>query len=232
MALSHLSVNDAAGRLNLSPQRVRALIASGDLRADRVGGGYVLDPSVVGSFLRRERFSGRPLSSLNAWAVLANLSGRQEAVSTSRRSWYRLNSLIEAGGDPLVRALSGAEPRAREERWRVLASDLARLELDSQIVLSGLAADDPRIDVRHQIKHDGLDGYVSADVLRALDVRLKPEKNSSQPNLILRVPRGASWILDERRAPSAVVAADLLKHDDSRVRRSAAAVLAKGAPGH
>jgi excisionase family DNA binding protein len=225
MVSSRLSVNDAAKRLKLSPQRVRALIASGDLPAERIGARYVLDPSVVGSFLQRERFGGRPLSACNAWAVLAELSARPDAVPVSRRSRYRLRSLLESGGDVLVRALSAAEPRSREERWRVLASDLAELARSSQVVLSGLSADDPGIDVRYEAARDGLEGYVSQDALRGFERRLKPEKNPSHSNLLLRVPQGDAWILGEKRAPSAVVAADLLDHEDPRVRRSARAAL-------
>jgi len=232
MAQQHLSVSDAARRLELSPQRVRALIASGDLPAERVGGRYVLDSSAIGAFLQRERYSGRPLSSRNAWAVLAELSERSGVVPVSRRSRYRLRELVEAGGPQLARALAGAEPRAHEERWRVLPSDLARVKRNSKIVLSGLAADDPFIDVRHQVERDGLEGYVSREVLVFLENNLRPEKRSSQPNLVLKVPHGASWILDEARAPSAVVAADLLNHEDPRVRRSARAALRRSAHGH
>lgn len=131
-----------------------------------------------------------------------------------------------------MRALAGGQPRSREERWRVLASDLADLEENGQLILSGLSANDPRIDVRHHAERDGAEAYVSEELLRALDRCLKPEKNPSRPNLILRVPEGEAWILQEKRAPSAVVGADLLDHDDPRVRRSARAALTKAADGH
>lgn len=232
MAQRHLSVSDAARRLNLSPQRIRALIASGDLPAERVGARYVLDSNAIGVFLQRERFGGRPLSSGNAWAVLAELSDRDGVVPVSRRSRYRLQELIQAGGDQLVRALGAAEPRAHEERWRVLPADLAELQRNSKIVLSGLAANDPSINVRHQVERDGLEGYVSREAVLALDRRLQPENDSSRPNLILKVPHGGSWILDEESAPPAVVAADLLNHVDPRVRRSARDSLTRAAHGH
>jgi excisionase family DNA binding protein len=223
-----ISVNEAAEHLQLSPQRVRALIASGDLPAERIGGRYVLDPVAVASFRGRERSRGRPLSARNAWAILAQMGGRSTAVNVSPRSHYRLQGLLQSNGDALVRALSSSEPRSREERWRVLPSDLRALARDSRVILSGLSADDRRIDVRHQVERDGLEGYASEEVIQALDLRLKPEKRSDRPNLVLRAPRGSMWILDERRAPWPVVAADLLNHDDPRVRRSARAALTRG----
>lgn len=228
MAGSPISVNEAAEHLQLSPQRVRALIASGDLPAERIGGRYVLDPAAVASFRERKRSGGRPLSARNAWAILAQMGERSAAVNVSRRSHYRLQDLLESSGDALVRALSSGEPRSCEERWRVLPSDLMELARDPRVVLSGLSADDPRIEVRHQIERDGLEGYASEEVIQALERRLKPEKRSDRPNLVLRAPRGNMWILDERRAPWPVVAADLLNHDDPRVRRSARAALIKG----
>jgi excisionase family DNA binding protein len=228
MAGSRISVSEAAKHLELSPQRVRALIASGDLPAERIGGRYLLDPAAVASFRERERPGGRPLSARNAWAILAQLGERPAAVDISRRSHYRLQRLLESRGKALVRALSGAEPRSREVRWRVLPSDLVELAQDPRLVLSGLSANDPRIDVRHQVERDGLEGYASEAFIRTLERRLKPEKQPGRANLLLRAPQGSMWILDERRAPWPVVAADLLNHDDPRVRRSAQAALSKG----
>ena len=92
-----------------------------------------------------------------------------------------------------------------------------------------MAADEPRIDVRYQPELDGLDGYVSRAGLEAIERDLLPERSSREPNLVLRVPHaGGAWILAEPRAPAPVVAADLLDHDDERVRRSARAVLSEG----
>jgi excisionase family DNA binding protein len=228
MAGSQISVSEAAQHLQLSPQRVRALIASGDLPAERVGGRYVLDQDAVASFRERERLGGRPLSARNAWAILAQVAERSAAVDVSRRSHYRLQRLLESSGDALARVLSSAEPRSREERWRVLPSDLTKLAQDPNLVLSGLSADDPRIGIRHQVERDGLEAYAGEEFIRALERWLKPEKRSDRPNLVLRAPRGSLWILDERRAPWPVVAADLLNDDDPRVRRAARAALSRG----
>jgi excisionase family DNA binding protein len=217
----YLAVDDVAERLGLSPQRVRALIAGDRLPALRVGGRYVLDASSVAAFSERPRLPGRPLNASSAWALLAELSGGEGAELTSRRTGYRLRKLLDAGGKRLLRALVHAAPRSQRHVWRVLPADLDRLRGDPRVVLTGLAADDPSIDVRYQPAVDGVDGYVSDSQRRALERELLPEKTSREPNLVLRVPAGSSWILAELRAPAVVVAADLLDHPDERVRRSA-----------
>ncbi len=219
-----MTVDEAAERVGLSAQRIRALIASDRLAAERVGSRYVIQREDVASFLQQERAEGRPLSSRNAWALLAQISGRAEAVKASRRSLYRLRRLLKEDG-ATVRALSHAEPRSSVHSWRVLPSDIKKLKEDSRLVPSGLAADDAQIDVRYQPKRDGFDAYVSAPMLKSLERQLRPIKKSDEPNLVLRVPRASSWVLKEKQAPSAVVAADLLDHRDPRVSRAARASL-------
>ncbi len=230
MADKHVSVSEAAQRLDLGSQRVRALIADGRLRARRVGNQYVLEASEVASFRQRERVSGRPLGARSAWWVLAQLSGRPNAVVVSPRTYYRVRELL-GSAEQLVRALSASEPRSQRHAWRVLPSDLEKLRRDSRIVLTGMAADEHLIDVSYQPDLDGLDAYVSESQLAALDRGLMPVKGSREPNLVLRVPNGGSWVLDESRAPFAVVAADLLDHRDERVRRSARRALIGPARG-
>lgn len=231
MARPPLSVDEAAEGLGLSPQRVRALIASARLPAERIGARYLLDPRDVAAFAQRERRGGRPLGARNAWALLAELSGRAEAVSVSRPSLYRLRGLLDEGGVRLVDALAHAQPRSRLHSWRVLPSDLAQLRHDRRLVPSGLAADHPSIGIRYDPERDGLDAYVGHDDLKALRERLQPEEGSRAANVLLRVPREEAWILDEERAPTSVAAADLLDHRDLRVRRAARAVLSRIASG-
>jgi excisionase family DNA binding protein len=223
MADKHLSIHEAAERLQLSAQRVRALVAAGQIPADKIGGRYILDSSALALFHSRERFPGRPVSSRNAWALLAAISDCPADVEVSRSSYYRL--LRHPGGPNVVKALAHGEARSENHRWRVLPSDVARLRNEKCLVLTGLAAEDPSIDIRYEADRDGLDGYVNANVLQELERSLKPERGSQEPNLVLRVPRGSSWILDAEEAPSPVVAADLLGHSDPRVRRAAQVAL-------
>jgi hypothetical protein len=115
-------------------------------------------------------------------------------------------------------------------RWRVLDGDLQRLHVDPEVILTGLSANDPRIDIRHDVSRDGLDAYVSEHKLKLLSKRLKAVEDSASPNLTLRVPQAADWVLKEKeRAPSVVVAADLLDDPDERVRRAGRNLLLRSA---
>ena len=220
-----LSVDEAAQRLGLSSQRIRALIAAGRLPAERVGARYLLDPAAVAEVGRLKRPGGRPLSARNVWAVLAELGGHPEAAAASRRSAFRVRRLLGEGPDTIVRSLVHAQPHADEHAWRVLPSDLEKLQADPRLVATGLAADDPLIDVRYLPARDGFDAYISSADLTSLQRRFRPQLDSAAPNVVLRVPLVNSWILDQRPAPSAVVAADLLNDRDPRVRRAARAAL-------
>lgn len=223
-----LSVREAASRLGVNAQRVRALIAQDRLPAQLVGRTYVLDSGAVAAFARLPRISGRPLSPRTAWSLLEILSRAGEREPARGRSQDRLRALLRAGDDGIVKALLHSQPRSETHAWRVLPIDLERLLDDPMLVPTGLAAGQGLIDIRYDVNRDGLDAYVSDMSLRALERRLRPLPNSGAANLVLRVPAGSSWILNEELgtcAPPAVAAADLLRHPDERVRRAAESAL-------
>jgi excisionase family DNA binding protein len=216
-----ISVEDAAARLGVNPQRVRALIAADRLPAQRIGRSYALDPSVVATFARRPRPPGRPLSARSAWALLGILSARADRDYLPRRARDRVQSLVDEGADAVAKALLHAQPRAKVHVWRVLPVDLQQLDADPRLVKSGLAADRRVINIRYDASRDGLDAYLAAEDVDELQRRLRPIEESGVPNLVLRSPLESSWILAERVAPPAVAAADLLGHSDPRVDRAA-----------
>jgi excisionase family DNA binding protein len=83
------SVRDAATRLNVSERRVRALIESGRLRAQRVGRAWIIEPGALGS-VEGERRAGRPLAPDSAWReLLENAVGPRKPAAAVLRSRYR-----------------------------------------------------------------------------------------------------------------------------------------------
>lgn len=227
MVMRLISVDEAAKRLGVIPQRVRALIAEGRLPAERVGKQYVLEAAVVDRFAREPRGRGRPLSSANAWALLAVLVGLDDRALSDRpmRSIGRIEVLLKDGPEAVITALLRSEPRAELHMWRVLPSDIDRLVADSRLTKTGLSADARGINLRYQPRRDGIDAYVSRSLLSGLERELRPIVGSADANVLLRTPRGADWILAESVAPLSVVAADLLSHDDARVARAGRDVL-------
>jgi excisionase family DNA binding protein len=218
-----MSVDEAARRLDVVPQRVRVLIAEGRLPAQRVGRRYVLDRADVDRFARAPRIRGRPLNAANAWALLALLAllpDEQSLAERPARSVGRIQSLVGQGHKPVLAALRSSEPRAALHMWRVLPGDVDALLEDPGLVKSGLSANARAINVRYEPARDGVDAYVSGSHLRALERKLHPIVGSNEANVLLRVPQGAGWILDEPVAPLSVVGADLLDHEDARVARA------------
>lgn len=216
-----MTVEEAARHVGVSQRRVRAMTAGGLLQAERRGGRYLIDRAAVEALAAAGRQSSRPLAPRSAWVILAALAGG-ELPDAPRSTLHRLRQMLETeSSSELALRLRHAQKRSSAQRWRVLASNIERLRNDSRLVATGLAADDPMIDIRYQPERDGYDGYVSAENLLALRRELHPEEQASSPNVTLRVPTQSDWVLRHERAPSAVVAADFLDSGDERIRRTA-----------
>ena len=83
-----LSVHDAAKRLGVSDRRVRALIDSGRLRAERLGRAWMIDPNALAS-VHGERLAGRPLGPEAAWAELLGEREAPDLDASMARFRYR-----------------------------------------------------------------------------------------------------------------------------------------------
>ena len=110
-----ISVHDAAERLGVSDRRVRAMIDSGRLRAQRLGRAWMIEPSALGG-VDGERAVGRPLRPESAWAEL--LGDRQVPVANAAllRSRYRGRSERHELDGPDVEA-SLNDPGVRRGGW-------------------------------------------------------------------------------------------------------------------
>jgi len=207
------TVRDAAEKLGVSPQRVRALARSGRLSASKVGDRWIIEnPQRTG----RKPRPGRPLGSASAWALLSLLCGESpEWIHPSMRS--RLRRRLH-DGNWLIDALTHSVPRAITQKWRVLPGDLSKLQREFRLVRSGLSAVSAEIDL---LPAPGeVDAYVDERLLSAIEKRFRPDRSSSDVNLILRIP-SHGWVLGLPQAPPPVVAADLLASDDPRSARAA-----------
>jgi len=215
-----LAVAEAAAALGVSPQRVRALIGSGSLRARRVGGRWLVDGDAVERRRLGERLQSRLLSSRNAWALFAIAGGgRPSGIDPAAAS--RLRSRLAARGLADLAPLLAR--RARRIVLRVHTGELSRLLDDPALVRSGAAAAaELRLGL---IAPDAAEGYVAAADLDGLCTRhaLRP---SVEPNVVLRVVDGP-WPFPPgaRVAPLAVVAVDLLEDDDPRAQAAGRAAL-------
>ncbi|CAN5163671.1 hypothetical protein BH09ACT10_BH09ACT10_11100 [soil metagenome] len=209
----NISVNDAAKRSGLSPRRIRELIASGRLQAERVGASWIIDEAVLASFEPR---IGRPMSSRNAWGLAQLFAGEHPSVSPSELSRLRKrrNELVRADEDRVAQILrSWMAERAERRLYRVARPDLPSLLADDDLVVSGLS------DPRSGLSAAGMaEGYVLADKLDALIRRhLLIEADELNSNVVLHVSDQPV----EAVSPF-LVAADLAEYNSPRENQRAA----------
>lgn len=222
-----LAVADAAQQLAVSPERVRELVHSGQLEAQRVGRELLVDADSVYRRAHVVRPSaGRPLSPRMAWGLLWWLSGvRASWVSPAEHGRLRKYA-ARLALEQWPRVLAN---RADVYRARMLSGSLKRLREDPRAAVSGLSA----------AMHYGLDLMGDADdvelyvedelfqeLVKAKRINLAPEV----PNVLVRVPRIPSVLaLDDAHAgfpPPAAVAADLADAGDERSLNAARQLLA------
>lgn len=206
-----LGVVDAAEHLEVSPRRVRQMLASGDLPGQRVGRSWAIDRADVEQLRRSD--VGRPWSAASAWAALELAAGRKLELSPVERSRAR-KRLAESGLDGLVSRLRA---RSDSHEMYVHPSALVRLGAEPGVVRGGVSAvDEYDVDL---IAGDEAEVYVRASQLADVVDRYALDDNPDRPNVVVRVVDDEVWPFDDdaRVAPWSVVAVDLL---DSRNERS------------
>lgn len=211
-----LPVADAARKLGLSVQRVRALLGDGELRGQKVGGRWLVDRTAVDRRIRDSRLTGRPYSPAHAWGLIALAEGNDPRwLDASNRSRLR-RQLRDQDLQDVIPFLAR---RGHRLALRAHASDLRRIEAEPDVVRSGVsAASEHGLEI---VAPGVLEAYVPVGRLSPLErrYRLKP---SADPNLILHVIDGPWPFADDQRvAPKLAAVLDLLDHDDERSRRAA-----------
>lgn len=211
-----LAPSDAAAQLGVSVRRVYDLIASGRLRAERIGHRLLIHRDAVEAWDRLRSPGGHPFSPRRAWGLLV-LADNEPAPWLDPVSRSKLRSILR---DRSLRDLrSRLERRADRHAFRAHPSDLRRLASEQGVMRSGAsAARDIGIDL---VASDFLDAYVPASEFDRLvrRYRLRP---SREPNVILRrlpdLPFG--W-KSRPVAPAAAVAIDLAEESDPRSQEAA-----------
>lgn len=219
-----VSVPDAARELNLDPSRVRALIADGSLRADKIAGRWLVHWEGVVARRREPMPSGRPMAAHNAWALLLAASGEPFPDGLDATQRWRLRQALQHQG--LVASRGRLERRAHVERFWALPGELRALRASKDIALTGSsAAQDLGL-----AAPDTIDAYLPASHLDAVVAEhgLQEARRAGDDNVILRAVPVDAWRLGGRgSAPIAAVALDLSFYPDSRSARAGHELLAK-----
>jgi len=220
-----LPVSAAAAELRVHPSRVRALIASGALAAEKVGGIWLVDRASVASRSRQRSSSGRPLSAGNAWALLLAASGEDMPQGLEASARWRVRQALGVYGLSVLRPRLAR--RAEPSSYWALPGELRALRDRAELVLSGPSAA-AEYDLG-LVGSDALDAYLPAGLVASLQREHALERMSGpEANVVLRVVPDDAWLLDGRRfAPLAAVVIDLCSYADPRAARIGAEVLAR-----
>lgn len=221
---SAASVEQAARHLGVAPSRVRALIASGGLRAEKLGGRWLIEWDSVLARQRAQTAGGRPLTPRNAWGLLLAASGEPLPADFDPHTRWRIGQTLSR--HPLGDLASRLERRARVHHLWVLPGELRPLRDAHEVVLSGSSASG-ELGLELLAPHT-IDAYVPASCLDALasEHGLEPTA-AGDANVVLRTVPDDAWTLGGRRiAPRAAVGLDLASYPDSRSSRGGAELLA------
>lgn len=218
-----LSVDEAAGALGVSNQRVRKLLSDGLLPGRHVGRAWLVPAAAVAQLASRQHGAGRPLSPPRAWALLDILdAGRAPWLGKVARSQVRqiLQRLKDA--DPLAWQ---AALRGREERKAISGhrSAISRLS-DSDGVWPAGPAIARSIGADLVVVEAVPELYVPPERWDRLESKLRLRPAEGRPDVYIRVPRGP-WPFGSAGPGRAALAASLLDGGDWRSARAGAGVL-------
>jgi excisionase family DNA binding protein len=218
-----LSSAEAAEHLGLTPGRVRELIASGALRARRVGNRFLVSRDDVEARASSRPAAGRPYSPRRAWGLIFLASGTVPA-GIDPVTLSKLRRILREADLWSIRRRFAS--RAERRELRAHSSDLVRLEDEPGVVRTGarhaaaaginLIASDAPVEL-----------YLDPPTAERLIARyqLRP---SNRSNVVLHVvpPEVRRW-LEGPVAPPPAVALDLADDRDSRSQDAARAFLAR-----
>ncbi len=215
-----MGVADAAGRLGVSPRRVRQMLADGTLPGQRVGRTWVIERRALRTVVGDRRGAHRPWNPSSAWAVLKLADGAEIVCTPVERS--RAQRRL-AGGLGEIRGR--LESRAQKRRYYVHPSEIARITTRADIVRTAASAS-----AEHRLGLVGgadLEAYIRSSDLQKLIDDESAEERTDHWNLLLRVVDDHMWPFPAgtRVAPRAVVAVDALESEDERVKRAGAELL-------
>jgi excisionase family DNA binding protein len=222
MNMAQLSVRQAAERLGVSDGRVRQRIEAGEIRAEKIGGRWLVDLP-AGECRRPSR--GRPvdprsvlasLIELDVDPIVDDLSSRnaepmlEQVGKVSAASRWRAQARLRSAllGDDFNELIAWLRWRGERREYVAAAADFDALRGDPLIVLSGLSvAESGMRDVAL------VEGYVAGQDVEPLAARhwLEEPRPGERANVIIHA-------VPERplRLSRLLLAADLAEHGGPR----------------
>ncbi|MEY9951248.1 hypothetical protein [Leifsonia sp. EB34] len=210
-----MAVSEFAMHRGITPRRVRALIESGKLAAQKVGNRWVLDEAL----LRPARPAVRPMSRRMAWALADELDGpgmhasRHLASTEVSRIRGKVERLKESD-DPVALLSAWLADRADHRVFNADPGVVNELRADHRVIVSGISDERSGLSSFSEVE-----GYIGVDDLDdvVFDYLLVP---GSRKNVVLHV-------VDRRptKIGNALLAVDLADRSTPRELTRARALL-------
>lgn len=214
-----MGTTEAAERLGLSPQRVRALWHEGALSGQVMANRLLLDRASVLDLADRDRPATRPLSTRNAWTLLLMLAG-EPSPWASASELSRLRSLVSNREENALAALVRA--RARTVRLDGVAGASGYVLRDGKVVPSGATLAHRWTDL---VVEGVAEVYATESAAKGLAERLRLWPDPQGPIVVHAVPDTLGRpLLHRAEMPASAVAVDLLDSGDPRSHRAGKAL--------
>lgn len=208
-----VSIREAADTLGLSPARIRAMVARGQLPAEKVADRWVVERSAVERRGRQETPRGRRFTPQNAWALLMLASGEDAPpLDPSVRSRLKRSLALEG-----LRALAPRlRARANVSSYKAHPGEIPYVLEDKALVRSGISAVGslpldllPGREADGYIAQSEAQGFISQHALSPAEI---------DGNVLLRIVPDDAWSAISGRfaAPPAAIALDLADELDPR----------------
>ncbi|MEO8696896.1 MAG: helix-turn-helix domain-containing protein [Acidimicrobiales bacterium] len=220
------SVPETATALGVNEQRVRQLVASGQLAATKVGGRWLITTDALAAYSKQGRLSGRPWGERRAWGYLWLALGRDPTWLSAAEASRLRRQLREEGVQPLVTKL---RTRATTIELSGHPAAVRRVRADRACVLGGISAASAwKADI-HAVD-EFTEAYCRPSDTRRLQRSLHLVESAS-PKVVLHVV-SELWPFDpdERVAPAMVTALDLIESSDQRTQRAGRDLLRRSTP--
>jgi hypothetical protein len=214
ISVPSLPVSDAARRLGVSEQRVRAMISVGAIEAQKAAGAWWISTESLARAVALSRRAGRPYSPQSAWSLLLIASGEPAAWASPKVRRRASVALKEKG---LAESFGKLGNRAEHHAFQAHSAELPRLSGRKELMLSGVsAAADYRLGLQGG---NEAEAYVAADAIEHV-AQQHGLVRGGEANVVLRaIPEGMWLVLRRPVAPIAAVLADLAEHANPRARR-------------
>ncbi len=218
-----LSIPELAKRLHVNESRARLLVQSGRIRAQRVGGRWLIEDADAAQY-RQGAPAGRPLSERSAWQLIKHagksaLHGRADPdLSPVER--HRLNQRLQRlqeFPDPLNVICSWLAKRAQKAEYSCSPADISELREDPRLRLSGVSHPDSGL-----LANSEVEAYISRKDFDALirDWFLVKSRPGERPNVVLHVAEDVPDVL-----PPLAIAVDLAERPGIREQEAAREII-------